>query len=84
METLAIAVSDDANTLAGAIRGKLTDDVDKPKAKPVIDETAGADLFVTLACSGYMVTETESADALQKAEEKLKEWMLAFDYENQK
>lgn len=84
METLAVAVSDDANTLAGAIRAKLTDDADKPKAKPVIDETAGADLFVTLACSGYMVTETESADALQKAEEKLKEWMLAFDYENQK
>lgn len=84
METLAIAVSDDANTLAGAIRAKLTDDADKPKAKPVMDETAGADLFVTLACSGYMVTETESADALQKAEEKLKEWMLAFDYENQK
>lgn len=84
METLAIAVSDDANTLAGAIRAKLTDDADKPKAKPVMDETAGADLFVTLACSGYMVTETESADALQKAEEKLIEWMHAFDYENQK
>ena len=84
METLAIAVSDNANTLAGAIRAKLIDDTGKLKAKPIIDETAGADLYVTLPCSGYMTTETESADALQKAEEKLKEWMLAFDYENQK
>ena len=72
METLAIAVSDNANALAGAIRAKL------------VEETAGADLYVTLPCSGYMTTETESADALQKAEDKLKEWMLAFDYENQK
>lgn len=84
METLAVAISDDANQLAGAIRAKLIDDSDKPKAKPIIDETTGADLYVTLPCSGYMVTETESADALQKAEEKLVEWMSAYDYEAQR
>lgn len=84
METLAIAVSDNANTLAGAIRAKLVDDAgDRPKAKPLVDESAGADLFVTLPCSGYMITETESADALQRAEKKLTEMMLAFNYENQ-
>ena len=83
METLAIAISDNANTLAGAIRAKLIDDGEKPKAKPIVDETAGADLFVTLPCSSYIVTENESADALQKAEEKLIEMMNAFDYENQ-
>ena len=37
METLAIAISDNANTLAGAIRAKLVDDSEKPKAKPIID-----------------------------------------------
>ena len=44
METLAIAISDNANTLAAAIRAKLIDgDNDsKPKAKPIIDEHAGA------------------------------------------
>ncbi len=84
METLAIAISDNANTLAGAIRAKLIDDSEKTKAKPMVDETAGAELFVTLPCSGYMVTETESADALQKAEERLIELLSAFDYENQK
>lgn len=83
METLAVAISDNANTLAAAIRAKLIDDGEKPKAKPIVDETAGADLFVTLPCSSYIVTENESADALQKAEAKLIEMMMAFDYENQ-
>ena len=83
METLAIAISDNANTVAGAIRAKLIDDSEKPKAKPIIDETAGADVFVTLPCANYIVTETESADALQKAEDKLIKMMSDFDYENQ-
>lgn len=83
METLAVAISDNANTLAASIRAKLIDDGEKPKAKPIVDETAGADLFVTLPCSNYIVTENESADALQKAEDKLIELMNAFDYENQ-
>lgn len=83
METLAVAISDNANTLAGAIRAKLIDDDAKPKAKPIVDETAGADLFIALPCANYIVTESESADALQKAEEKLIAMMMAFDYENQ-
>ncbi len=83
METLAVAISDNANTLAATIRAKLVDDGEKPKAKPIVDETAGADLFVTLPCSSYIVTENESADAIQKAETKLIEMMMAFDYENQ-
>ena len=83
METLAVAISDNANTLAAAIRAKLVDDGEKPKAKPIVDEAAGADLFVTLPCSSYIVTENESADALQKAEAKLVEMIMAFDYENQ-
>ena len=83
METLAVAVSDNANKLAGAIRAKLIEDGEKPKAKPIIDETAGAEVFVTLPCSNYVVTVNESADALEKAEQKLVELMMAFDYENQ-
>jgi len=83
METLAVAISDNANKLAGSIRAKLIEDGEKPKAKPIIDETAGADIFVTLPCSNYVVTVNESADALEKAEQKLIELMMAFDYENQ-
>lgn len=83
METLAVAISDNANTLAAAIRAKLIDEGEKPKAKPIVDETAGADLFVALPCSSYIVTENESVDALKHAEQKLIDLMLAFDYENQ-
>ena len=83
METLAVAISDNANKLAGAIRAKLIENGEKPKAKPIIDETAGADLFVTLPCSSYIITENESADALEKAEQKLIDLMSAYPYENQ-
>lgn len=83
METLAIAISDNANKLAGSIRAKLIEDGEKLKVKPIIDETAGADVFVTLPCSGYVVTVNESSDALDKAEQKLIEIMNTFNYENQ-
>lgn len=82
METLAVAISDNANTLAGAIRAKLIEE-SSSKAKPIIDEKAGADVFITLPGAGYVVTESESADALLKAEQKLIDMMLAFDYEKQ-
>ncbi len=83
METLAVAISDNANTLSGAIRAKLSEEGAKPTAKPIIDENAGAEVFVTLSCAGYVVTENESADALKEAEKKLIQLMSDFDYENQ-
>lgn len=83
METLAVAISDNANTIPAAIRAKLIDNGETQKAKPIIDETAGAEVFVTLPCAAYVQTESESADALQSAEKRLVELMLAFDYENQ-
>lgn len=84
METLAIAISDNANTLAAAIRAKLIDDnEDKPKAKPIVDENAGANTYVTLPCANYIVTESECVDALDKAKQDLINRMTNFDYENQ-
>lgn len=83
METLAISISDNANKLAGSIRAKLIEDGERPKAKPIIDETAGADVFVTLPCSNYIVTVNESADAIEQAENKLIDLMYSFDYVNQ-
>lgn len=83
METLAVAISDNANTIPGAIRAKLIDEGGHPTARPIIDETAGADVFVTLPCANYIVTENESADALDAAEQKLIQMMRDFDYENQ-
>lgn len=83
METLAVAISDNANTLPAAIRAKLIENGEKSKAKPIIDQEAGADVFVTLSCANYIVMENESADALQKAEQKLIELMNEFPYEQQ-
>ena len=85
METLAIAISDNANTLAAAIRAKLVGDSseDRPKAKPIVDENAGANVYVTLPCASYVITESESADALEKAKQDLIDRMMTFDYEHQ-
>lgn len=83
METLAVAISDNANTLAGAIRAKLVDEGERPFAKPIIDENAGAEVYVTLPCASYVVTENESADALDQAVKKLIQLMSEFDYEHQ-
>ena len=83
METLAIAISDNANTIPAAIRAKLIDNGENPKAKPIIDETAGAEVFVTLPCAAYVQTESESVDALKEAEDRLIKLMSSFDYEKQ-
>ena len=83
METLAVAISDNANTLSGAIRAKLIDEGERPSAKPIIDEGAGAEVFVTLPCASYVVTENESADALNEAVQKLIQVMNEFEYEHQ-
>ncbi|WP_300229661.1 CRISPR-associated protein Cas7 [uncultured Bacteroides sp.] len=83
METLAVAISDNANAIASAIRAKLIDDGDKPKAKPIVDENAGAELYVTLPCASYILTETESVIALDNAKKSLIDKMMAFDYEHQ-
>lgn len=82
METLAIAISDNANKIASAIRAELNEERER-SAKPVIDRTVGADLYVTLPCNGYIAGIGGELSALEKAEQKLKDLLLAFDYENQ-
>jgi len=83
METVAIAISDNANQIAYAIRGELRDDTERARATPKIDETAKADLFITPVASSYVAGMVGSADAIDKAEQKLIDLMMAFDYENQ-
>jgi len=83
METLAVAISQNANKIAAAIRAKLDEDSEQPKAKPIIDEVTDAHLFVALTAGGYIQTHLESEDALEKAEKKLIELISNFDFENQ-
>lgn len=83
METLAVAISDNANQIAYAVRGELRDDTERPRAVPKIDANVKADVFITPLASGYVAGSIGSADALEQAEQKLIDLMLAFDYEKQ-
>ncbi len=83
MDTLALSISDNANSIAGSIRAKLSEE-DSNKAQPIIDESLkNVETFITLQASGYVQTKGESVDALERAEQSLIDKMLAFDYENQ-
>jgi len=84
METLAIAVSDNANQITYAIRGELKEDTgDRQEAVAKLDETARAQMFITPACSGYIAGAGGSADALDRAADYLVEQIQKFDFENQ-
>ncbi len=84
MEVLAVAISDNANKVTGAIRSKLIEEGEKPIAKPIVDDSIdGVDTYVTLSGAGYFSTNVESSDALDSAKDTLIERMKAFNYENQ-
>lgn len=83
MDTLAIAISDNANLIAGSIRAKLSEE-DSRKADPIVDENLkGVETFITLQAGGFIQTKGETADALERAENRLIEILNSFDYENQ-
>ncbi len=83
MDTLAIAISDNANLIAGSIRAKLSEE-DSKKADPIIDESLkNVNTYITLQAGGFVQTKGETADALEQAEQKLIDLMMAFNYENQ-
>jgi len=81
METLALAVSYNANSIASSIRAELSED-DKRKAIPVLTKMPDADLYVALTCNGYINDANGTIDALYSAEAKIKEMLSSYDYEN--
>ncbi len=83
METLAMAVSNNANQIAGAIRAKLIPDTEKPKAKPIIDDTVDAEIFITLPCEAYVEEVGGTANALEDAEKHILDFLNSYDYEKQ-
>jgi hypothetical protein len=82
METLAVAISDNANQVAYAIRAELDTESDY-KAKPVIDETARAKMFLTPTVSAFIKGTSGNAMALDDAASHLIEQMQAFPFEKQ-
>jgi hypothetical protein len=83
METMSIAISDNANQIAYAIRGELRDDIERDSAVPVVDESAKADIFITPSCSGFVRGVVGSPEAIEKAKEELIKRMQEFDFEKQ-
>lgn len=82
METLAVAISDNAQHIAGAIRARLREDSDKPAATPFLDQNALAELFIALPAEGYITGDFGATpDALEQAQAKLVEMLMAYDYE---
>lgn len=78
METLAVAISDNASKLAGAIRAEL-DEEGKDRAEPKIEQSmSGVDAFVTFAASGYIRDVVKDMEALDKAEAALIERIRAY------
>lgn len=82
METLAVAISDNANQVAYAIRATLDPERER-QAIPIIDETADAKVFLTPSVSGYIKGASGNAKALEDAVSYLRDQMIRFDYENQ-
>ncbi len=77
METLAVAVSDNASKIAGAIRAKLKEDSDR--AEPIVDDSIeGVSTFISLAAAGYIRTNLEAVDALEQAEAELTRRIMAY------
>ncbi|MDX9791386.1 MAG: CRISPR-associated protein Cas7 [Candidatus Kapaibacterium sp.] len=84
METIAIAMSDNANKVAFAIRGELSDTTERPTANPVIDENSGAVIFQTPLVSSIIPGFAGSSDALDKAEQYIIDYLNKYDYVSQK
>lgn len=83
METLVVAISDNANQIAYAVRGELRDDTERPRAVPKIDESIKGEVYVTPLANGYVAGSIGSVGALDLAEQSLINKLLAFNYENQ-
>lgn len=83
METIAMAISDNANKIAFSIRGELNDNTERPTAHPVIDETSGATIFQTPLVSSIIPGFSGSSDALDKAEQYIIDYLSSYDYEKQ-
>ncbi len=79
--TLAIAISENANHIGTAIRADLTEQSDFQKAAAVLDTTAGATVYTAKTALAWIPGADATADALEAAKADLKARLLAYDYE---
>jgi len=78
--TLAIAISDNANKVGVAIRADLSEEQEW-RAEPVVDRLDGSSVFVALTAKGCIRGVDATADALEQAEQELVSRMSNYDYD---
>ncbi|MEZ0606864.1 CRISPR-associated protein Cas7 [Fibrella sp. WM1] len=79
--TLALAISDNASRITGAIRADLSED-DLKRAEPVAEAIDGVSLFTSLTAKGYLRGTNGMVDAMERAEQQLINMLSAYSYEN--
>lgn len=77
---LAVAISDNASRIAGAIRADLSEE-DMKRAIPIVEQIDGVSVYTSLTAQGYVRDAKGSVDAIDQAKDKLIELMSAYNYE---
>ena len=77
---LAVAISDNASRIAGAIRADLSEE-DLKRAIPIVEQINGVSVYTSLTAQGYIRDAKGSVDAIDQAKNKLIELMSAYNYE---
>jgi hypothetical protein len=81
METLAVAVSDEAHTANAAIRARLESDQNgRPTATPILDDSIG-ELYTYLPAESYITGVNPTASALKDAKASILRKLEAYDYD---
>lgn len=79
--TLAVAISRNANRIGAAIRAELVEEASHPRAVPVLEELEGASLYVALTARAYIADVSATANALQNAETELISRLSDYNYD---
>lgn len=77
---LAVAISDNASRIAGAIRADLSEE-DLKRAIPIVEQIDGVSVYTSLTAQGYIRDAKGSVDAIDQAKNKLVELLSAYNYE---
>ena len=79
--TLAVAISHNANRLGAAIRAELSEESDYKRATPIIDPMDGVGVYTALTAKAYIREVVATVDALDRAEEDLTKLLLGYNYD---
>ena len=79
--TLAVALSTNANRLGAAIRAELTEESEYRRAAAVLDTIDGVSVYTALTAKAYIPGIVATADALDQAEADLTARLLGYNYD---